>query len=116
MADTLITRRRMLGAMGAVGALAALPGRRARAAGSGAIKVGLVVPQGGVYKPLGDDMKRAWDLWLERHGRKMGKYSVTTAVADEGESPQSGVPAVQKLLQSERVDVVVGIVLSPVAL
>src|SRR5438067_1878063 len=112
MADTRITRRRMLGAMGAATALCALPSCKS---GGGAIKVGLVVPQGGVYKPLGDDMKRAWDLWLERHGGKMGKYEVTTAVADEGESPQSGVPAVQKLLQSERVDVVVGIVLSPVA-
>src|SRR5262245_16265863 len=34
--------------------------------GGGSVKVGLVIPQAGVYAPLGTDMKRAWDLWLER--------------------------------------------------
>lgn len=114
-----ITRRRMLGAMGAAGALAALPACRKRGGSTGAsgrIKVGLVIPQSGVYTPLGVDMKRGWDLWLSRHGGKLGKYEVSTVVADEGESPQTGVAAVQKLLQGEQVDVLVGIVNSAIAL
>jgi branched-chain amino acid transport system substrate-binding protein len=41
---------------------------------------------------------------------------VTTVVADEGETPQTGVPAVQKVLQSDGVDVVVGLVNSATAL
>jgi branched-chain amino acid transport system substrate-binding protein len=61
-------------------------------------------------------MKRAWELWLERHGGKLGKLDVTTVVADEGETPQTGVPAVQKLLQSDQVDAIVGIVNSGIAL
>jgi len=61
-------------------------------------------------------MKRAWDLWLERSGNKLGDYTVTTITADEGETPQTGVPAVQKLLQSDQVDVLVGIVNSSTAL
>src|SRR2546423_3879788 len=61
-------------------------------------------------------MKRAWDLWLERSGNKLGDYAVTTITADEGETPQTGVPAVQKLLQSDQVDVLVGIVNSATAL
>jgi branched-chain amino acid transport system substrate-binding protein len=61
-------------------------------------------------------MKRGFDLWLERHGSKLGKYDVDLVVADEGESPQTGVPAVQKLLQNDKVDIVVGIVNSGVAL
>ena len=61
-------------------------------------------------------MKRGWDLWLERHGGKLGKYEVTTVVADEGESPQVGVPAMQRLVQGDQVDVLVGVVSSAVAL
>jgi len=118
MSNARITRRRLLGAMGAAGALAALPGcgKRGEPAGGGRIKVGLVVPQAGVYASIGADMKHGWELWLERHGGKLGKFEATTVVADEGETPQTGVPAIQKLIQNDQVDVIVGIATSPVAL
>jgi branched-chain amino acid transport system substrate-binding protein len=120
MSHARITRRSVLGAMGAAGALAALAGCSKKTDGDqapgGRVKVGLVVPQAGVYAPVGTDMKRAWDLWLERHGGKLGRYEVTTVVADEGETPQTGVPAIQRLLQNDQVDVLVGIVNSGVAL
>ncbi|HWM86920.1 MAG TPA: ABC transporter substrate-binding protein [Kofleriaceae bacterium] len=117
MTTNRMTRRRMLGAMGAAGALAALPScRKPSGSGGGRVSVGLVIPQAGVYAPHGIDMKRGWDLWLERHGGKLGGREVATVVADEGESPTTGVPAVQKLLQGEQVDVLVGIVSSAVAL
>jgi branched-chain amino acid transport system substrate-binding protein len=127
MSNAGITRRRLLGAGAAAGALAALAackGRDGGGAGTGSagggggarVKVGLVVPQAGVYAPLGTDMKRAWDLWIERHGGKLGKYDVDTVVADEGETPQTGVPAIQKLIQNDKVDVLVGLVSSAIAL
>jgi branched-chain amino acid transport system substrate-binding protein len=106
----------MLGAIGAGAVAAAGCRKRGAASGDGRIKVGLVIPQSGVYAPLGTDMKRGWDLWLARHGGKLGQREVTTVVADEGESPQTGVPAVQKLLQGDEVDVLVGVVSSAVAL
>ena len=80
------------------------------------IKVGLVIPQSGVYAPLGEDMKAAWDLWLDENGNKLGGRDVETVVVDEGEGPDTGVPAVQKVLQQDRVDAVVGIVNSATAL
>jgi branched-chain amino acid transport system substrate-binding protein len=82
----------------------------------GPIKVGLVIPQSGVYAPLGEDMKAGWDLWLSQHGNKLGGREVETVVVDEGEGPDTGVPAVQKVLQQDRVDTVVGIVNSATAL
>jgi branched-chain amino acid transport system substrate-binding protein len=85
-------------------------------AGGGAIKVGLVIPQAGVYTPLGVDMQNGWQLWLDQNGGKMGDHTVTTVTADEGEGPDTGVPAIQGLLQNEQVDVVVGIVNSATAL
>jgi branched-chain amino acid transport system substrate-binding protein len=120
MRNARITRRRFLGAMAGTGALA-LPAcksdQKSRgASGGGHVKVGVVVPQAGVYAPLGTDMLRAWQFWLERHGGKLGKYEVTSVVADEGEAPQTGVSAIQKLLQNDQVDVIAGIVSSPVAL
>jgi branched-chain amino acid transport system substrate-binding protein len=126
MTGTELSRRRLLGLAGAVGLGVVAggcgssvgegdPGGGA-SPGGGAVKVGLVIPQSGVYAPLGKDMKQAWDLWLERNGGKLGNYTVSTVTADEGESPQTGVPAVQKLLQSDQVDVLVGIVNSATAL
>lgn len=106
----------MLGAIGAGAVAAAGCRKRGAGGGEGKIKVGLIIPQAGVYAPLGTDMKRGWDLWLARHGGRLGQREVTTVVADEGESPQTGVPAVQKLLQGDEVDVLVGVVSSAVAL
>ena len=126
MSHARITRRRLLGAMGAAGALAVLPackrrdgdagGGRGGGGAAGAVKIGLVVPQSGVYATVGNEVKHGWELWLERHGGKLGNREVTTVVADEGESPQTGVPAVQKLLQSDQVDAIVGIINSAIAL
>jgi branched-chain amino acid transport system substrate-binding protein len=84
--------------------------------GGGTIKVGLVIPQAGVYTPLGEDMQQGWDLWLEQNDGMMGDYEVETVIADEGEGPDTGVPAIQRLLQEDQVDVVVGIVNSATAL
>ena len=83
---------------------------------SGPVTVGLVIPQSGVYAPLGEDMKAAWDLYLSEHGNKLGGREVKTQVVDEGETPDTGVPVVQKLLQDQDVDVLVGLVNSATAL
>lgn len=123
----MITRRRLLGLFGAAATLPVLSacgssvgggsgGGGTAGGGGGAVKVGLVIPQSGVYSSLGTDMQRGWDLWLQRNGNRFGNYEVTTVTADEGETPQTGVPAVQRVLQAEQVDVVVGIVNSAVAL
>jgi branched-chain amino acid transport system substrate-binding protein len=130
MADIpALTRRQVLALFGAAAALPVLSacgssvggGSGSTAGGSGGagggeIKVGLVVPQSGVYAALGTDLQRGWELWLEGHGGRLGDRTVQTVLADEGETPQTGVPAVQKVLQGDNVDVVVGLVNSATAL
>lgn len=130
MVDTpALTRRRLLGLFGAAAALPVLSAcgssvgessgggaTGAPAAAGGPVKVGLVVPQSGVYAALGTDMQRGWELWLTGHGGTFGNRTVETVLADEGETPQTGVPAVQKVLQSDGVDIVVGLVNSATAL
>lgn len=118
-----LSRRSALGLLGAAGAALAVPGCGSSVGGGseessskGEVKVGLIIAQAGVYAPVGTDMKRGWDLWLASNGGRFGDYTVTTVVGDEGESPQTGVPAVQKLLQSDQCDVLVGVVSSSTAL
>jgi branched-chain amino acid transport system substrate-binding protein len=124
MPEQHLSRRRVLSLAGAAAAVPAL-GACGSALGlsggdedgeGGAVTVGLVVPQSGVYAPLGIDLQRGWDLWLAQHDNKLGGRTVSTVIADEGENPQRGVPTVQRVLQSDRVDVVVGLVNSATAL
>ena len=122
-----LSRRQLLGAVGVgVGGMALTAcgggslgddegdGGGGGGGGGGTIRVGLVIPQAGVYTPLGVDMQNGWDLWLEQNDGKMGDFTVETVTADEGEGPDTGVPAIQQLLGD--VDVVVGIVNSATAL
>jgi branched-chain amino acid transport system substrate-binding protein len=121
-----ISRRRLLGLVGAAATLPVLSACGGTVGGGaddggggeggGAVRIGLVIPQAGIYASLGTDMQRGWDLWLQRNGGTFGDYEVTTVVADEGETPQTGVPAVQRVLQADQVDIVVGLVNSATAL
>lgn len=124
-----LSRGRVLGSLGTAALLAATAacgggslggseddGATGGGEAGGTVRVGLVIPQAGVYTPLGEDMQQGWDLWLEQNDSMMGDYQVETVVADEGEGPDTGVPAIQRLLQEDQVDVVVGIVNSATAL
>jgi branched-chain amino acid transport system substrate-binding protein len=84
--------------------------------GGGTVRVGLVIPQAGVYTPLGEDMQQGWELWLDQNDGEMAGYTVETEIADEGEGPDTGVPAIQRLLTEGDVDAMVGIVNSATAL
>ena len=123
-----LSRRQLLGAVGVgVGGLAltacgggSLGGDDDDNGGGGGsdgpIRVGLVIPQAGVYTPLGQDMQNGWDLWLEQNDNTMAGFQVETVTADEGEGPDTGVPAVQRLLTEGNVNALVGIVNSATAL
>lgn len=125
MNGPILSRRNALGVFG-LGAAAAVTGCGSSVGGGGgggsssgggrSVKVGLIIPQDGVYTPLGLDMKNAWDLYLDQNDGMLGGYEVETIVGDEGESPDTGVPAVSGLLQRDQVDVLVGLVNSATAL
>ncbi len=80
------------------------------------VKLGLLVPQSGVYAPLGTDIRRGFELYLDGRGGQLGNRRVTVVVADEGAEPDTGVPAGQKLIQQSQVAVAVGVVNSATAL
>lgn len=80
----------------------------------GEVKIGLLVPQSGVYKPLGDDMKNAFELYLDQNDGKLGGHDVDLRIADEGETPETGRSAATKLLEQDDVLAVSGVVNSAV--
>lgn len=84
--------------------------------GDDSVTVGLVLPASGVYEPLGVDMTRGWELYLEQNDGQLGGRDVEVVTADEGEGPDVGVPATTRVITQDQADVVVGIVNSATAL
>jgi branched-chain amino acid transport system substrate-binding protein len=115
-----ISRRRLLGMLAAGSALAACGDTAAPALSTPLpdphVKVGFVWPQSGPNAAIGTDLKRGWDLWLQQKKGHLGAYVADVVTADEGTTPQAAVAAVQKLLQTDKVDIVVGLVDSAAAL
>ncbi|MGP3911441.1 ABC transporter substrate-binding protein [Nonomuraea sp. 10N515B] len=83
---------------------------------AGSVKIGLLVPLSGVYAPLGEDMRNGFQFYLDQHSGKLGGRTVEVVSADEGEGPQTGVPAAQKLVTQDQATAVVGVVNSATAL
>ncbi len=81
---------------------------------SGPLKIGLLVPQSGVYKSLGDDMKAGFETYLKEKDNKLGGREVDVILADEGETADSGKAAADKLVKQDQVAVVTGVVNSAV--
>ncbi len=80
----------------------------------GPIQIGLLVPQSGVYKALGDDMKAGFEVYLEQHDDQLGGRDVEVVLADEGETADSGRAAADKLVKQDDVLAVTGVVNSAV--
>jgi branched-chain amino acid transport system substrate-binding protein len=80
------------------------------------VRIGLLIPQSGVYAPLGTDISRGFRLYLDDHRGRLGGRLVSLVTADEGAGLDTGVPAGQKLIQQSQVAITVGVVNSATAL
>jgi branched-chain amino acid transport system substrate-binding protein len=80
------------------------------------VKIGFVAPLSGPFASAGEDMRRGFRFYLDRHDGRLGGRKVTVVEADEGAGPETGVPAARRLLTRERVVAAAGIVNSAVAL
>ncbi|MDG4763118.1 ABC transporter substrate-binding protein [Solwaraspora sp. WMMD406] len=65
------------------------------------VRIGLIVPQTGGYKPIGDEMLNGFQLFLDSNERRLGGRPVDLIIADEGETPESGQAAVDSLLNQQ---------------
>ncbi|MEV4835565.1 ABC transporter substrate-binding protein [Nonomuraea sp. NPDC049486] len=81
----------------------------------GEVRVGAIISQTGVYAALGDEMERAMRLYLEEHGGELGGRPARLVVADDGGTAEQGRRAARELIERDRVDVITGLLASPVA-
>ncbi|MBY8873634.1 ABC transporter substrate-binding protein [Micromonospora sp. PLK6-60] len=63
------------------------------------VKIGLVAPQTGAYKAIGDEILNGFQLFLSLNDQQLGGHPVTLLTADEGDSAKSGKAAVDGLLK-----------------
>src|SRR5690349_2589543 len=127
------TRRRFLGAILGIGAASLLgactaaPNASGGAAGSqqqapsasgskGDLKIGLLSGFSGPYAAFGPDMANCADVYLDQHNGMLGGLKVTTVQEDEGATSQDALNKARKLIEQDKVDVIMGIVSSANAL
>jgi branched-chain amino acid transport system substrate-binding protein len=104
--------KRYLLAACAVAALATAPA----AAQQKTIKIGFISSFSGPVAAIGNDMRNSFELGLDHLGRKIGGHPVEVIYEDDQIKPEVGVQKVQKLIESDKVDFVVGIIWSNVLL
>ncbi|MEV0619723.1 ABC transporter substrate-binding protein [Nonomuraea sp. NPDC050404] len=79
------------------------------------VKIGAIISQTGVYAMLGDDMETAMRLYLDDHGGRLGGRPAELLLADDAGNPERATQAVRRLIDEEDVDVITGLIASPVA-
>ena len=97
------------------GGSAASAGATAAATSGKVLKLGQLLPFTKVYAELGNSMKRATDLYLKNAGNKLAGRLVQTIYEDEANDPQVGLQKTQKFIDQDNVDVMLGIVATPIA-
>jgi branched-chain amino acid transport system substrate-binding protein len=92
-------------------ALGAVP-----AAAQQSVKIGFVSTFSGPTAVIGNDMRNSFELALDHLGRKMGGKPVEVIYEDDQQKPEVGVQKTQKLVESDKVDFVIGYIWSNVLL
>src|ERR1700709_1639517 len=80
------------------------------------IKIGFVSTFSGPTAVIGNDMRNSFELALDHLGRKMGGKPVEVIYEDDQQKPEVGVQKTQKLIESDKVDFIVGYIWSNVLL
>lgn len=81
------------------------------------IKVGVVLPYSGVNADLGNQIDKAFDLYVKLHAKELAPYQVELVKRDEG--PPSGANAktvATELITNDKVKILTGFVFSPSAI
>lgn len=86
------------------------------AAQEGPLKIGFMAELTGTQAALGQDMYDGFMLYLERNGGRLGPRTIEVVKADSQLKPEVGAQLVERLLDKEKVPIVVGVTFSNVML
>ena len=116
MAKTTFDRRSALKVMGGAGAAGlALRAFPSPAIAQGApVKVGFMLPYTGTYAPLAKNIDQAFRQYIAEKGDKLGGRAVEYVMVDDQAEPSKATDNMNKLVDRDKVDVVVGTVHSGV--
>jgi branched-chain amino acid transport system substrate-binding protein len=78
--------------------------------GGAPVKIGMVVPQAGAFKPFGDDMANGFQLYLRLGNNTLGGRQVDLVAVDEGDTADAGRAATDKLIKQDKVLALTGVV------
>ncbi len=87
----------------------------AQGAGLPLLKVGFVAPLTGVFAPTGRDLIDGYTLYLEQTRQRWGGRGVVIIQEDDQLNPAIALTKVRKLVESDRVELLTGIISSPAA-
>jgi len=80
------------------------------------VKIGFISTFSGPTAVIGNDMRNSFELALDHLGRKMGGLPVEVVYENDEQRPEVGRQKTEKLIQSDRVNFVVGYIWSNVLL
>src|SRR3970040_821402 len=104
-----LTRRGLLtGAGAAAGGVAAGPWVLRSWAQGGPIKVGVVLPYTGVYAVLGESITQAMELVFARENWTVAGRKIEMIKEDDEMKPPVGIRKTEKLIDSDKVDILTG--------
>lgn len=79
------------------------------------LKIGVIVPQSGTFAPEGEEVKRGYELALEKAGGKAGGRKIQLVFGDAF-SPEDAIAEEERLATREKVDMFVGTYATPASL
>jgi branched-chain amino acid transport system substrate-binding protein len=82
----------------------------------GTLKIGLLSGFSGPYAAFGPDMATSIDVFLDKHNGMIGGLKATVIKEDEGAAPQDALNKARKLVEQDKVNVLIGLVSSANAL
>jgi branched-chain amino acid transport system substrate-binding protein len=91
-----------------VAGLAAGPWAGKGHAQGGPLKIGLVLPYSGVYQVLGESITQGMELVFAREGNKIAGREVQLIKEDDEMQPPVGLRKTDKLIESDKVDILTG--------
>ena len=104
-----VTRRKFLGATGLAAAGTAVGPWVLRAGAQvGPIKIGVVLPYTGVYAVLGESITQAMELVFARENWTVAGRKIEMIKEDDEMKPPVGVRKTEKLIDSDKVDILTG--------
>ena len=86
------------------------------AAEKGPIKVGVLLPFTGIFAPNGEDVLTGMKIYLDSVGNEVAGRKIQLIIEDAQGKPDVGLTKARKLVESDKVHVVTGIISSGVAL